>query len=203
MLALALLLLTNCQPATDEDDNDRGESAETSTPLMALTYHIEKETEEGPLVVALDTPFLTGEGFRLSVTAHSDGVLYLFNRSADGTVQRLFPDPRINRGENSVESNDTVVIPGGESGGWFRFDETAGNEIVYILFAPEPIEALDSFTADSIGAGVFESTLEEIQERQEGLALRRAVRDNHVLLELEGEDEDAILIGTLAFIHQP
>ena len=125
------------------------------------------------------------------------------NTSIDQELTRLFPDPRIYDGRNIIEADETIVIPGGERGGWFRFDEDSGNEIVYILFSPEPVEVFEKFVADSIGTGEFEDALKEIDKRQEGLELRQSEQDYHVKLELDSSKGKDILVGKITFVHRP
>ena len=81
-------------------------------------------------------PFHSGDCIRMKFQTNADGYLYIFHRGSNSQGMRLFPDPRINGGQNFVYRFEEIVIP---SSGWFQFDERPGVEDLYLFFSPQPI----------------------------------------------------------------
>jgi serine/threonine protein kinase len=80
--------------------------------------------------------FRSGEKVRLVFTTSREGYCYIILRSADQSLQFLFPNPLTNQGSARVEKDQTVAIPGRDK--YFTFDQKPGYEELFIVHAPDP-----------------------------------------------------------------
>ncbi len=78
--------------------------------------------------------FRSGDQFRVVFQANAEGYCYIFNRGTSGKGHVLFPDPRINGGDNRVPAHTDYVVPGA---GWYEFDEMPGIEELFVFFSHE------------------------------------------------------------------
>ena len=80
--------------------------------LLALQYRILKVTTEGEEEANLFTKFYPGDFLRLAVKANQSGYLYIIHQnSRDGDGQIIFPDSRLNNGQNYVSKDQEYVLP--------------------------------------------------------------------------------------------
>lgn len=86
-------------------------------------------------------PFRSGMRFRLLFEPNVDGYLYIFHKGSNSKGSRLFPDPRINNGQRTVQRYQEVLIP---YSGWFKFDAQTGVEDLYIFVSPQPLDTFDN-----------------------------------------------------------
>lgn len=85
--------------------------------------------------------FYDGQRFKLSVRPNQSGYLYVLCLSSLGDVKLLHPaTPSANR----VERGQWASFP---ENAWFRFDQDAGTEKVYVVLSPRPIAELDEAAA--------------------------------------------------------
>ena len=71
----------------------------------------------------------------------------------------LFPHPDTNGGENAITAAREDVVP---DEGWFAFDDTPGNEEIFIVLSKEKLESLPGFGApvrqlESVSATVVDN----------------------------------------------
>ncbi len=97
--------------------------------------------------------FHTGDRIRLLFESNVDGYLYIFQKGASGRSARLFPDARINSGENHILRYRRISVPPpvGEDRGWWRFDAASGDEEIYLFLSPQPITALSDIATSENG----------------------------------------------------
>lgn len=84
--------------------------------------------------------FKSGDQFRIYFQSNSEGYAYIFNRGTSGQGSVLFPDPRINGGQNKIPAYTEYVVP---AAGWFEFDAKPGIEELFVFFSAKPLAQLD------------------------------------------------------------
>ena len=85
-----------------------------------------------------------------------DGYLFVVQEGSSGKWDMLFPNPQINGGTNVVRKGQKYTIP---SEGWFRFDNTPGNERVFVFLSKEPLRSLPGFEAPVTEREAFGQTV--------------------------------------------
>jgi hypothetical protein len=90
--------------------------------------------------------FFTGERVRLNLEPNINGYLYVFYRENDGSPTMLFPDARLNGGDNSVKAHVPYEVPSSkeadESKRWFVFKDNPSTENLYIIVTREPLSGV-------------------------------------------------------------
>lgn len=100
-----------------------------------LSYWIERQSDEGMQRVTTSSTFTSGNRVRLHVQSNRSGYLYVVNQGTSGHSDFLFP-ASINDGEY-IDANRTYTIPA--HGGYIRFDDQPGQEIVWIFLSQNPL----------------------------------------------------------------
>lgn len=98
--------------------------------------------------------FRNGDRIRLALEPNVDGYLYIFD-SEDGAPPRMiYPDARLDGGENWVEAHVPIEIPSSEENDerlrWFEFYGQPGSDRIYVVIAREPLRAVP--TSDELVA---------------------------------------------------
>lgn len=106
----------------------------TGRPL-GLRYSLLQRTASGFQEVDAGSAFHAGDRIRLSVEVNDPGYLYIVNRGSSGSWTVLFPSPEIAGGDNRVFPGQRYEIPSGYT---FTFDETPGEEKLFIVVARQP-----------------------------------------------------------------
>lgn len=134
-------------------DEAGGTEAEGGTPSLpasskpagiGLGYTLFMRDEAGGAVrVSPSREFKSGESIRLLVESNTDGYLYVFNTEGDTTPRLIFPDARLNRGDNRIGAHVPYEIPSGKEQDerlrWFVFNDTPSSERVYVVVARRPL----------------------------------------------------------------
>jgi hypothetical protein len=126
---------------------------------------------------------------RIRIQADQNGFLYILLRGSSGKVSMLYPDRRIQGGNNQIVKGQVVSIP--TDGGWFEFNKTPGTETFYLAFAENKTERFISEIKNS--ASQSKITLPAEVERQ---AVDLATTGGDV----KGQ---GTLFGALKLTHQP
>jgi hypothetical protein len=95
--------------------------------------------------------FHNGDRFRLRVQANGDGYLYVFLRGDEGEAKVLFPYNTPKGRVNKVKRFQPRSVPAAETD-WFRFDEDAGIERVYLFYSQKPLAELDKLVKSGEGS---------------------------------------------------
>ncbi len=103
--------------------------------------------------------FRTGEGVRIALETNTDGYLYIFHTENDGEPSMIFPDGRLNGGNNFVKAHVPYEIPSSqaetEALRWFVFTDPPAAERLYIVLTRQPLagvpvgEALAAYCFDA------------------------------------------------------
>jgi hypothetical protein len=93
--------------------------------------------------------FRAGDRIRLSLETNTDGYLYIFHTENNGEPQMLYPDVRLEKGDNRIEAHVPYEIPWNEPGveNWFKFDSNPANERLYIVVTRQPLPGIPTDTA--------------------------------------------------------
>jgi hypothetical protein len=112
-----------------------------------------------PIRIDPERTFYEGDRIRLSMEPNTDGYLYVFHTENDGPPTLIFPDARLNDGDNTIEAHVPYEVPSpyeaSESLRWFVFDNKPAVERLYIVITREQIpgipvgESLVNFCRDN------------------------------------------------------
>jgi hypothetical protein len=87
--------------------------------------------------------FHNGDRIRISLEPNIDGYLYVFHTEGDGQPEMIFPDARLEAGENWVEAHVPVDVPStvetDERLKWFQFYGNPATEHVFVVLTREPL----------------------------------------------------------------
>ena len=82
------------------------------SPLLTVQYRVLIRRPDGsPAESSVASVFHSGDRLRLGVTANQDGFLYVIHQKEGQDGQILFPDYRVNNGENYVSKNQEFILP--------------------------------------------------------------------------------------------
>ncbi|MCA1630317.1 MAG: DUF4384 domain-containing protein [Acidobacteria bacterium] len=114
---------------------------------IGLGYTLFMRDEAGGAVrVSPSREFKSGESIRLLVESNTDGYLYVFNAEGDATPQLIFPDARLNRGDNRIGAHVPYEIPSSKEQDerlrWFVFNDAPASERVFVVVARRPLEGV-------------------------------------------------------------
>ncbi|MCC7497448.1 MAG: DUF4384 domain-containing protein [Bryobacterales bacterium] len=91
--------------------------------------------------VDADTIFHSGDRIRLRVEPNDNAYLYIVMRGSSGSWRVLFPSAEIDDGNNRVRRGHGYDMP---PGGRFTFDETPGEERLFLVLSRQPEESLEN-----------------------------------------------------------
>jgi hypothetical protein len=87
--------------------------------------------------------FHNGDSVRIALEPNVDGYLYVFHTEGDGAPEMIFPDWRLDGGENWIEAHVPVEVPSSEETDerlrWFTFYGNAAIEHLYVVVSREPL----------------------------------------------------------------
>ena len=122
--------------------------------LLTLQWHLlkrvgdNKEEEADP-----NQEFQTGERLKLAISVNQTGYLYIVNQPEGKDAVLLFPDLRINKGENYVVKDKEYVIPqycpdfDDPKDCWFKMAPPAGTETLIVIFSRDKFTTLPNQVA--------------------------------------------------------
>lgn len=113
-------------------------------PAIALGYTIFMRDVNGRAVrVDPGREFHNGDRIRISLEPNIDGYVYVFHTENDGPPEMIYPDARLEGGENWIEAHVPVDIPStleaDERLKWFQFYGNAGVERLFVVVTREPL----------------------------------------------------------------
>jgi uncharacterized protein DUF4384 len=136
---------------TNDSADNTANSGTTSSPAMALGlgYTLFMRDANGDAVrVDPSEEFHTGERVRISLEPNVDGYLYIFHSEGDAPPQMIFPDWRLDDGDNEIEAHVPYDVPSrfekDERLRWFTFDSNPATEHLYIVVSREPLSGVPS-----------------------------------------------------------
>jgi hypothetical protein len=98
--------------------------------------------------------FHNGDRVRLALEPNVDGYLYIFDSEDGGPAKMIYPDARLDAGDNWIEAHVPVEVPSSEETEeprrWFEFYGNPGGDRLYVVFSREPLQSVP--TADELVA---------------------------------------------------
>jgi len=136
---------TNANPNGSPDRNRN--SGRGSTQAIGLGYTLYMRDAGGRGVrVEPSREFHNGDSVRLSLEPNVDGYLYIFDVENDGTPEMIYPDARLDGGDNSVEAHVPLEIPSSEENDerlrWFAFYGNTGTDHLFMVVTREPLKSV-------------------------------------------------------------
>lgn len=124
-------------------------------PAIGLGYTIFMREPSGRAIRVEPTrAFRNGERIRIALETNTDGYLYIFNSENGAAPKMIFPDARLDAGENWIEAHVPTEVPSSEEPEerlrWFEFYGDPGTERILIVVTREPLTAVP--TADELVA---------------------------------------------------
>ncbi len=129
-------------------------------PLLVVQYRVLKVSNDGVMEetnAALNT-FFAGDRLRLAVKANQDGYLYVIHqRGKDMDGQIIFPQSRVNGGQNYVTKNQELILPSNCGSGVRPADcalpvlPPAGQEYFTLIFSRDMLLDLPNQAAEAGG----------------------------------------------------
>jgi Domain of unknown function (DUF4384) len=87
--------------------------------------------------------FHNGDSVRVSLEPSIDGYLYIFHTENDGLPEMIYPDSRLDYGDNLIDAHVPVEVPSSEATDerlrWFTFYGNGGVERLYIVVTRDPL----------------------------------------------------------------
>jgi hypothetical protein len=128
---------------SDPKTNSKTNSIETYTQI-GLGYSLVMQDKKGRAIrVDPSRTFRAGDRVRLVLESNIAGYLYVFYRENDSDPIMLFPDARLNNGNNYIQGHVPTEIPSSkeidERYRWFVFDNKPAIENLYIIVTREPL----------------------------------------------------------------
>lgn len=155
------------------------------TALLTLQWHLIKRGDGNTQEEADSSKeFQTGDQLKLAITTNQTGYLYIINqpKAKDGVV--LFPDLRINRGQNHVLKDQEYVVPSfcptfkNPKDCWFEMTHPAGTETLIVIFSRDKITTLPNQVAKAYGVvkrAVVEQLISASQQKVEQMTGELAI----------------------------
>lgn len=135
--------------------------------LLTLQWHLLRRVDDNTTEEAdASKEFQTGDKVKLAVTTNQSGYLYIVNQPEGKDGVLLFPDLRVNNGQNRVLKDKEYVIPSycedlGEKDCWFKMTPPAGTETMIVIFSRDRITTLPNQIAKPYSP-VKRSAIEEL-----------------------------------------
>ena len=105
---------------------------------LGLRYTLLKELQQGKYSEVLpDSTFKAGDHVRVSVMANEPSYLYIVQQGSSGSWSPLYPQPGM---PNRLEPGKRTLFP---PEGEFTFDQSAGQDKMFILLTRQPVSDLD------------------------------------------------------------
>ena len=133
---------TNTKNANTSVANRNSNNAKPQA--IALVYTMFMRDVNGRAVRIDPTrEFHNGDRIRISLEPNIDGYLYVFHTEGDGQPEMIFPDARLEDGENWVEAHVPMDVPStlgtDERLKWFQFYGNPATEHVFVVLTREPL----------------------------------------------------------------
>jgi Domain of unknown function (DUF4384) len=183
---------------------------------LTLQWHIVKRVDDTNQEETDSTKeFQTGDKLKLGITANQNGYLYIINQPQGKDGVMLFPDLRINKGQNYVLKDKEYSVPSycqnfeDPKDCWFQMTPPAGTETLIVIFSRDKITTLPNQIAKpyaTVKRDVVEQLLASSQQKVEQMtgelkvpgqkAVRYATRVQNTNLK---DNEE--LIATIELTH--
>ena len=126
--------------------NQNSSTANGPVQAIGLGYTLFMRDASGRSVrVEPSHEFHSGDRVRISLEPSIDGYLYVFHTEGNGSPEMIYPDARLDAGENWIEAHVPMEVPSSEQSDdryhWFVFDNNPATERLYVVVTREPLPA--------------------------------------------------------------
>ena len=144
----------NANTANANTTSNRSRPSGTKQPI-GLGYTLFMRDVDGRGVRVEPTrEFHNGDRVRLALEPNVDGYLYIFDSEDGATPQMIYPDARLDGGDNWIEAHVPVEIPSSDENEerlrWFEFYGQPGGDRIYVVLSREPLKSVP--TSDELVA---------------------------------------------------
>ncbi len=126
--------------------SSRAQNGNMTAPMEAigLGYTLYLRDVNGRAVRVEPTrEFHNGDHIRISLEPNVDGYLYVFHTEGDGQPEMIFPDSRLEGGENWIAAHVPIDVPStvetDERLRWFQFYGNPATEHLFVVVTREPL----------------------------------------------------------------
>jgi hypothetical protein len=133
--------------ATNTNTSHNQNSSKHELQAIGLGYTLFMRDANGRGVrVEPSHEFRNGDRVRISLEPNIDGYLYVFHTENDGAPEMIYPDARLDSGDNSIEAHVPFEVPSSEETDerlrWFTFYGNGGVEHLYVVVTREPLNGV-------------------------------------------------------------
>jgi hypothetical protein len=145
---------SNAKPANANTTTNKNSSRKSQT-AIGLGYTIFMRDPSGRGIRVESThEFRNGDRIRLALEPNVDGYLYIFDSEDGGAPKMIYPDPRLDGGDNWIEAHVPIEVPSSEESEerlrWFEFYGQPGGDRISIVVTREPLQSVP--TSDELVA---------------------------------------------------
>jgi Domain of unknown function (DUF4384) len=143
--------------------------------------------------------FHNGDRVRISLEPNVDGFLYVFHTEDNGPAEMIYPDARLDGGENWIEAHVPMEVPSSEDPDerlhWFTFYGDPGVERLYVVVTRRPLplvptgDELVNFCSANKGKCPWRPSAEVWVQLQDGNKAEVKVVASHTSGQTETEKE--------------
>jgi len=124
--------------------NQNSSGSKAAAQAIGLGYTLFMRDSDGRNVrVEPGHEFHSGDRVRISLEPNVDGYLYVFHTEGNGDPEMIYPDSRLDAGENWIEAHVPMEVPSSERPDerfhWFLFDNKPAIERLYVVVTREPL----------------------------------------------------------------
>jgi hypothetical protein len=132
------------QADTKSYSNQNGATMSGAVQAIGLGYTLYLREASGRSVrVEPGREFHNGDRVRISLEPNVDGFLYVFHTEGNGPAEMIYPDARLDGGENWIEAHVPMEVPSSEDPDerlhWFAFYGDPGVERLYVVVTRRPL----------------------------------------------------------------
>ena len=133
--------------ATNANAGAHMHGAKKGVPAIGLGYTLFMRDADGRGVRVEPTrEFRNGDRIRLALEPNTDGYLYIFDSEDGGPARMIYPDARLDGGENWIEAHVPMEIPSSDESEerlrWFEFYGKPGGDRIYVVLTREPLASV-------------------------------------------------------------
>lgn len=144
--ARGLFLTTRKKTAVKAPSRSPANNSNSQSPL-GLGYTLYRRNEQGRPVRADESkPFHNGDALRLVIESNDEGYLYVFNTSNGEEPTMIFPNVRLNDGDDFIKAHVPYEIPSSKETNprrrWFEFVGKDTTEQLYLIFSRQPLSGV-------------------------------------------------------------
>ena len=116
-----------------------GQKIQLPQSRQGILYSFQKLEEDCNVIEVNESyKFRNGDRFQLRLAANFEGYLYLYNQTAAGRLEQIYPGAAA-KGKQ-IQPLREYMVPRED---WFRFDSSTGPEELLVLISLKPLDELD------------------------------------------------------------